>query len=73
METDDIWRVSAATGVGITVLAGAVRIKSAAFGQFAPCTSIRKGVEFPLTGGDYIFPLSGNAGAFMNVMVSPKP
>lgn len=73
VEADGIWRVSAAKGVWIDVLAGGERIRSAAFGQFAPCTSIRKVVEFRLVAGDYILQLSGNPGASVDVMISPKP
>lgn len=73
VEADGVWRVSASKGVWIDVLADGERINSTAFGQLAPCTSIRKVVEFPLTAGDYLLQLSGNPGATIDVMISPKP
>ncbi len=71
--TAGTWRVSASKAVWIDVLAGEATVKSTAFGALAPCTSIRKVVEFPLQPGDHVIQLSGNPGATLDLMISPKP
>lgn len=68
-----VWRVSASTALWIDLVGPGGRQASAAFGNLAPCTGIRKVVEFPLEPGLYVLQLSGNPGPATKVMVSPRP
>ncbi len=67
------YRVSASKPVWIDVLDGDKALKPAAFGRLAPCTSIRKVLEFDLAPGRYTVQISGNAGPNVELMISLKP
>ncbi|MFQ3594503.1 MAG: hypothetical protein SNJ63_00115 [Sphingomonadaceae bacterium] len=67
------WRFSASHGAWIDLLGPGGHVKSAAFGNLAPCTSIRKVVEFQLEPGIYLVQLSGNPVETVRVMLSLKP
>ncbi len=71
--TNGVWRLSASTGLWVDVIGPSGAVQSTAFGALAPCTSIRKVVEFPLAAGTYMVQLSGNPGADTRVMLSLKP
>lgn len=71
--TAGVWRLSASTGLWADVIGPNGAIKSTAFGALAPCTSIRKVVEFPLSAGTYTVQLSGNPGPDTRLMLSLKP
>lgn len=64
------WRVSLDQGAWIDVVRGPVAVESAAHGHGAPCSGVRKQVEFDLARGRYGLQLSGEAGARVRVMVS---
>ena len=68
-----IWRVSASEPVWIDVIGPDGPVASSGHGRMAPCTSIRKVVEFPLPAGGHVVQLSGNPGPDLMVMLSPKP
>ncbi len=70
---EGVWRFSASTGVWVDLIGPAGMVQSTAFGALAPCTSIRKVVEFPLAAGSYTMQLSGNPGPEVRIMLSPKP
>ena len=67
------WRVSASTPVWIDMVASAGVVPSAAHGRMAPCTTIRKVVEFDLQPGRHLIQLSGNPGPQLRLMVSRAP
>lgn len=68
-----IWRVAASGPVWIDMLSASGPVASSNHGRMAPCTSLRKVVEFPLTAGEYLLQLSGNPGPELRLMVAPKP
>lgn len=67
------WRLSASTGLWVDVIGPEGVVESTAFGALAPCTSIRKVVEFPLGPGRHTLQLSGNPGPATRLMLSRKP
>lgn len=67
------WRVAASGPVWIDVLGAGGTVASTHHGRMAPCTSLRKVVEFPLPAGDYLLQLSGNPGPALRLMVIAKP
>lgn len=67
------WRLSASTGLWVDIISPNGLVKSTAFGALAPCTSIRKVVEFPLGPGRHTLQLSGNPGPETLLMLSRKP
>ena len=71
--TAGTWRVAASGPAWIDVLGPNGPVASTAHGRMAPCTSLRKVVEFPLSAGDYSLQISGNPGPALRLMVSPKP
>ena len=67
------WRVALGNGAWIDVIGPDVKaVKSTAHGHMAPCTSLKKAVEFPLTAGVYLIQITGNPGASLKLMISPK-
>lgn len=73
IEQAGVWRVSAARPVWVDLLLDGKPMATSNFGEMAPCTSIRKVLEFPLQPGDYLLQLSGNPGPDLELMVSLKP
>lgn len=67
------WRVSASAPVWIDVVGPAGMVQSVSHGRMAPCTSIRKVVEFDLQPGRHWIQLSGNPGPQLRLMVSRAP
>ncbi len=67
------WRISASAPVWIDVLAPGGPVVSAAHGRMAPCTTIRKVVEFDLAPGRHTLQLSGNPGPRLRLMISRAP
>lgn len=70
--TPGTYRISASTALWLDVRRDGTFAESTAHGALAPCTSIHKVVEFPLVAGDYTLQLSGNPGASVILMVTPK-
>ena len=70
---DGSWRIAASTPVWIDVIGQKGIVASVSHGRLAPCTSLRKVVEFPLSAGDYTLQLSGNPGPGLRLMVSQRP
>jgi hypothetical protein len=66
-------RLSAGTTLWIDRIRDGTSVPSSAHGHRAPCTSIRKTVEFPLSRGDYLVQHSGNAVPSTQLMVTRKP
>lgn len=66
------YRFAAATPVWIDVLRSGRPQASVAHGHLAPCTSIRKVVEFNLSPGAYVVQLSGNPGPRADLLVAAK-
>lgn len=71
--TAGTWRVAAAGPAWIDVIGPDGVVASTGHGRMAPCTSLRKVVEFPLSAGDYLLQLSGNPGPALRLMVVAKP
>ncbi len=69
---DGIWLIAASKPVWIDVLAGGHPVEALKFGNLAPCTSIRKVVEFPLKAGRHLVQLSGNPGSVVEIMISSE-
>ncbi|PZU45344.1 MAG: hypothetical protein DI568_13930 [Sphingomonas sp.] len=68
------WRVAISNPAWLDVIgADGKAVKSVAHGHMAPCTTLKKAVEFPLSAGDYLIQLSGNPGSSVKLLVSPKP
>lgn len=68
------WRVALGNGAWIDLIGpDGKAVKSSAHGHMAPCTSLKKAVEFPLAAGDYLIQITGNPGASLKLMVSAKP
>jgi hypothetical protein len=67
------WRVAASAPVWIDVVAPSGVVASVAHGRMAPCTSIRKVVEYELKPGRHLIQLSGNPGPELKLMVSRAP
>lgn len=68
------WRVAISNPAWLDVVgADGKAVKSVAHGHMAPCTTLKKAVEFPLSAGDYLIQISGNPGASVKLLVSPKP
>lgn len=67
------WRLAASTPVWIDVVSGRTPVASSGHGRMAPCTSLRKVVEFPLAAGDYLVQLSGNPGPDLRLLLTRKP
>lgn len=67
------WRLAASTPVWIDVVSGRTPVASSGHGRMAPCTSLRKVVEFPLDAGDYVVQLSGNPGPDLRLLLTRKP
>jgi hypothetical protein len=68
-----VWRLSFSKPVWVDVVAGGAFIKSGAHGALAPCTSVRKVVEFEAAAGPYLVQLSGNPGRDVVMMVTKRP
>jgi hypothetical protein len=68
-----VWRLSFSTPLWVDVLKGDAPLKSGAHGALAPCTSLRKVVEFDAAAGPYLVQLSGNPGRDVVMMVTKKP
>ncbi len=67
------WRIAASAPVWIDVIGPAGPVASTAHGRMAPCTSLRKVVEFPLPAGTWLVQLSGNPGPDLRLMLSRAP
>ena len=71
--TQGTWRIAAAGPVWIDVVGPSGAVASTAHGRMAPCTSIRKVVEFPLPAGTWLVQLNGNPGPDLRLMLSRAP
>jgi hypothetical protein len=67
------WRVAASGPVWIDLVGPEGAIASSNHGRMAPCTTLRKVVEFPLAAGDYLLQLSGNPGPRVRLLITAKP
>lgn len=68
------WRIAASGPVWIDLLGADGRpISSTHHGRMAPCTSLRKVVEFPLAAGDHVLQLSGNPGPSLRLLLVARP
>lgn len=67
------WQVSASTPVWIEVIGPGGPVESTGFGNRAPCTGIRKVVDFPLPKGRHLLQLSGNPGPEVRILLSRAP
>lgn len=67
------WRVALSGPAWIDLIGPKGAEKSTAHGHMAPCTSLKKAVEFELQPGDYLLQVSGNSGPTLKLLVSPKP
>lgn len=67
-----VWRLSFAKPLWVDLLKGDVPMQSGAHGALAPCTSLRKVVEFDAAAGTYLVQLSGNPGREVVMMVTKK-
>lgn len=70
---DGVWRIAASGPVWIDLLGPGGPIASTHHGRMAPCTTLRKVVEFPLKAGDYPLQLSGNPGPELRLLVTARP
>ncbi|WP_164157099.1 homogentisate 1,2-dioxygenase [Sandarakinorhabdus rubra] len=68
-----VWRLSFSKPVWVDMLQDGKFIASGAHGALAPCTSVRKVVEFAAGPGRYTVQLSGNPGRDLVIMVTAKP
>lgn len=68
-----VWRLSFSKALWVDVVDGDAFVKSGAHGMLAPCTSLRKVVEFTASAGTYLVQLSGNPGRDVVMMVTKKP
>lgn len=68
-----VWRLSFSKALWVDVVRGDGLVKSGAHGALAPCTSLRKVVEFEAAAGAYLVQLSGNPGRDVVMMVTQKP
>jgi hypothetical protein len=67
------YRFSSSTPLWVDIIRAGKAVPSTAHGAMAPCTTLRKVVEFPLALGEHVVQLSGNPGPDVIVMVSTKP
>lgn len=67
------YRFSSSTPLWVDIIRDGKAVPSIAHGAMAPCTTLRKVVEFPLAAGDHVVQLSGNPGPGVTVMVTAKP
>ena len=65
------YRVVLGAGAWIDVVRDGKPVLSNAHGHGAPCTAIRKYVDFALTPGDYVLQLTGSREAAISVMILP--
>jgi hypothetical protein len=70
---DGTWRIAASGPVWIDVIGPAGPVASIGHGRMAPCTSIRKVVDFALPAGSWLVQLSGNPGFELRLMLSRAP
>lgn len=68
-----VWRISFSNALWVDVIKDGAYVKSGAHGMLAPCTSLRKIVEFEAEQGRYLVQLSGNPGPDVVMMVTQKP
>lgn len=66
-----VWRLSASAPVWIDVVGPHGLMPSVAHGRMAPCTSLRKTVEFELAQGDWLVQLSSSPGPAVRLLLSP--
>ena len=67
------WRIAISNPAWLDVIGpDGKAVKSVAHGHMAPCTTLKKAVEFPLSAGDYLIQISGNPGASVKLLISPK-
>lgn len=71
--TEGTWRIAASGPVWIDVIGPSGAVLSTAHGRMAPCTSIRKVVEFPLPAGTWLVQINGNPGPDLRLMLSRAP
>jgi hypothetical protein len=67
------WRIAASGPVWIDLIGPAGPVASSGHGRMAPCTSIRKVVEFALPAGTWLVQLNGNPGPDLRLMLSRAP
>ena len=67
------WRIAASGPVWIDVIGPAGPVAASGHGRMAPCTSIRKVVEFPLPAGLWLVQVNGNPGPELRLMLSRAP
>lgn len=67
------WRIAASGPVWIDLIGPAGPVASTGHGRMAPCTSLRKVVEFPLPAGRWLVQLNGNPGPQLRLMLSRAP
>lgn len=67
------YRVALGTSAWIDLMHGGKAVASIAHGHGAPCTGIRKIVDFPLEPGRYVLAISANQDARTQVLVAKKP
>lgn len=67
------YRVSLGTGAWIDVIADGKAVASVAHGHGAPCSGVRKMVDFDLTPGSYRLQLVGSAAPTVDVLVARLP
>lgn len=70
---EGMWRIAASGPVWIDVIGPMGAVASTAHGRMAPCTSIRKVVEFPLPAGSWLVQINGNPGPDLRLMLSRAP
>ncbi len=73
LPTAGVWRLSFSKPLWVDVIRGDAALKSGAHGMLAPCTSLRKVVEFAAEAGSHLVQLSGNPGPEVIMMVTRKP
>lgn len=67
------WRIAASGPVWIDLIGPAGPVAATGHGRMAPCTSIRKVVEFPLPAGTWLVQVNGNPGPDLRLMLSRAP
>ena len=66
------WRVGLSGSAWIDVIGTDGKpVASAGHGHMAPCTTLKKVVEFDLQAGDHLIQISGNPGPALKLLVSP--
>jgi hypothetical protein len=70
---EGLWRISASAPVRIDLIGPSGPVASTGHGRMAPCTGIRKVVEFPVPAGSWLVQLNGNPGPELRLMLSRAP